>query len=119
MGHKRNVGYTMFGGKLYRFWLFPDRPTLRLGDVVDSKLVADFKGIQEEDAEVIDTTNFTTSVQFGDTSTLEYLDGAQKISLRYGLGNAISTVSFSGGKSLTVVIAKARKACGLEASEAP
>lgn len=89
------------------------------GEAVDLKLVADSKGIQEEDAEVIGTTDFTTSVQFGDASTLEYLDGAQKISLRYELGKAISTVSFSGGKSLTVVIAKARKACGLEASDAP
>ena len=89
------------------------------GEAVDLKLIADAKVIQEENAEVISTTDLTTSVQFGDAFTLEYLDGAQKISLRYQLGDAISTVSFSGGKSLTVVIGKALKACGLEASEAP
>ena len=90
------------------------------GDAVDLKLVADAKIVRaEEDAEVLKTTNFTTAVQFGNDSTLEYLDGAQKLSLRYTLGGATSTETFSGGKSLRDIIAKARKACGLQTSEAP
>ena len=88
------------------------------GDTVDLKIVADSKGVQEEEAAVIEATNFATAVQFGDASTLEYLNGVQKISIRYTLAGATSTVSFFGGKSLIDVIAKARKACGIQSSEA-
>jgi hypothetical protein len=90
-----------------------------LGDTVDLRIVADDKAVQEEDAQVLGSTTFATSVQFGDSSTLDYLQGTQKISLRYTLAGATSTVSFSGGRSLNDVIARARKACGLLPSEAP
>jgi hypothetical protein len=87
------------------------------GDSVELKLVADSKDVLDLDGEVLTATNFTTGVQFGDESTLEYLSGSQKISVRYTLAGATSTASFSGGRSLNDVIAKARKACGLQASE--
>ena len=77
------------------------------------KSKATFADVREESADVLSATNFITSVQFGDESTLDYLEGGQKISVRYTLGGATSTVSFSGGRSLNDVIGKARKACGL------
>ena len=67
---------------------------------------------EEDDAQVMSTTNFSTVIQFGDESTLEYLKGAQKISVRYTAGGSIATETFSGGKSLNDVIGKALKACG-------
>ena len=90
-----------------------------VGDDAGLKIVANSKVVQEENAQVLTTNNFATAVQFGDDDTLEYLNGAQKISLRYTLGGATFTVSFSGGKSLADVIAKTRKACGLIQGGAP
>ena len=87
------------------------------GDTVDLKIVADSKDVQEEEAEVLNSTNAATAVQFGDASTLDYLEGAQKISVRYALSGAVATVSFAGGRSLNDVITKARKACGIQPAE--
>jgi hypothetical protein len=87
------------------------------GDAVDLEIIADNKGVQEESAQVLTATSFFTAIQFGDASTLEYLNGAQKVSVRFTLAGARSTVSFAGGKSFTDVIAKARKACGIQLSE--
>ena len=45
--------------------------------------------------------------------------GAQKVSLRYELGNSISSLSFAGGSSLDGVIDKALKACGMSQPSEP
>jgi hypothetical protein len=87
------------------------------GDQVDLKIVADNKDVQEETAEVINSTNFATAIQFGDESLLDYLEGVQKISVRMTVAGATTTVSFLGGRTLNDVIAKTRKACGLEQIE--
>lgn len=89
-----------------------------VGDSVDLKIVADNKDAQEEEtAVVLSTTMLFTSVQFGDQDTLSYLQGVQKISVRYTLAGSSSTVSFSGGKSLANVLGRVRKACGLDVGE--
>ena len=64
----------------------------------------------------------STSIQFGDETTLEYLKGANsegvsKISVRYTEGDVTSTASFAGGKSLADLIPKALKACGQNVAE--
>ena len=90
------------------------------GEPTELKIVADDLPVrEEEDAAVLAATNFSTSVQFGDKSTLQYLKGAQKISVRYSLGDAHATESFSGGRSLADVITKALKACGKEIVDPP
>ena len=53
------------------------------GDTINLEVVADRKGVREEDAEVLTATNFTTGVQFGDASTLDYLEGTQDIDLEH------------------------------------
>jgi hypothetical protein len=89
------------------------------GDLASVKLIADAKGVvDDDDAHVIWTTTVLNGVQFGDESTLDYLKGAQKLSLRYGLRGFTATVSFAGGKSMDGMIDKALKACG-KASEPP
>jgi hypothetical protein len=86
------------------------------GDHADVKLIADAKSvIDDNDAEVISSSPLIIGVQFGDEHTLAYLNGAQKLSVRYELPGFSATVSFGGGKSLADVIKKALKACGKSA----
>ena len=87
------------------------------GSMVAMKIVADEKDVQPAVGAVIVATSSATAVQFGSVSTLEYLDGTQKIAVRYELGDAIITSMFSGGTSLNSVIVKARKACGIHSPE--
>lgn len=82
------------------------------GEQSELKIVADSLPVRDEKAVVLAATNSETDVQFGDQSTLEYLKGAQKVSVRYSLGGVLSTSSFSGGKSLADLIKKALTACG-------
>jgi hypothetical protein len=95
------------------------------GDPTELKIVADSLPVrQEENAQVIETTNGMTSIQFGDEETLAYLrgpkaQGVSKISIRYEIGGMSSTLSYTGGKSLADVIAKALKACGKDDKAAP
>ena len=87
------------------------------GDPASVKLIADAKGVlDDDDAQVISATPLLTGVQFGGESTLDYLEGAQKLSLRYELRGFAATVSFAGGQSMDGIIDKALKACG-KASE--
>jgi hypothetical protein len=87
------------------------------GDPASVKLIADAKGVLDDnDAQVISATPLLTGVQFGDESTLDYLKGAQKLSLRYELRGFAATVSFAGGTSMDGIIDKALKACA-KASE--
>jgi hypothetical protein len=86
------------------------------GDHAEVKLIADAKSvIDDNDAEVISSSPLMIGVQFGDEHTLAYLNGAQKLSVRYELPGFSATVSFGGGKSLADVIQKALKACGKSA----
>ncbi len=81
-----------------------------VGASLPVKMVADGRAVREESGEVLRATTAATSVEFGDAATLDYLDGAQKLSFRLTLGAATDTVSFGGGASLKSVIRKARKA---------
>jgi hypothetical protein len=83
------------------------------GEQISLKLIADYKGvIEDDDAHIVNATNATTSIQFGNENTLDYLKGTQRVSLRYGLGASYETLSFLGGTSMDRVIDEALKACG-------
>jgi hypothetical protein len=89
------------------------------GDAAPLKIVADDKPVIDvDDAQVLTATNFNTGVQFGGAATLDYLDGAQKVSVRLGLAGMTTTYSFGGGRSLKDMIARTRKACGVTAPAA-
>jgi len=88
--------------------LISGRSNASAGDSTKLKIVADAMPVRgEEEAAVLGVSNFGTAVVFGDESTLAYLKGAQKISVRYNLASAILNESFSGGESLADVIPKA------------
>ena len=83
------------------------------GDRANVKLIADGKNVLEDiDAQVVETTTEITGIQFGDENTLDYLKGAQKLSVRSEVRNSYQTVSFAGGKPMDSIIDKALKACG-------
>jgi hypothetical protein len=83
------------------------------GDRANVKLVADSKDIREDNyAQVVEASTDFTGIQFGDEDTLDYLEGAQKLSVRAEVRGSYETVSFAGGKSMDGVIDKALKACG-------
>jgi hypothetical protein len=83
------------------------------GEQISLKLIADYKGvIEDDDAHIVNATNVTTSIQFGNENSLDYLKGTQRVSLHYGLGASYETLSFLGGTSMDRVIDEARKACG-------
>jgi hypothetical protein len=83
------------------------------GDHGFIKIVTNSKPPVDASDEVLYATVLSAGIQFGDASILVYLKGAQKVSLRYELGNSTSTLSFVGGSSLDGVIDKALKACGM------
>jgi hypothetical protein len=87
-----------------------------LGDLAHLKIVADGQPPRDEvEASVISSTTQVTVVQFGDETTVAYLKGAKKVSVRYTLGGMMLTETFGGGKSLDDIIQKAMKACGKSA----
>ncbi len=94
-----------------------------VGASSELKIVADSMPVREEqNAQIMEVTTLSTSIEFGDEKTLEYLrgvnlQGVSKISVRYSVGDVVSTVSFEGGKSLADAIPKALKACGQSAAE--
>ena len=84
-----------------------------VGDKVPLKIVADHQpALDVDEARVVASDNTGTGVQFGDELTLEYLKGAQKISVRVNLGGASETEVFSGGYTLANAIAMALRGCG-------
>ena len=90
------------------------------GDRANVKLVADSKDILEDnDAQVVETSTDFTGIQFGDEDALDYLKGAQKLSVRVGVRGSSETVSFAGGKSMDGVIDKTLKACGKSSPSEP
>ena len=90
------------------------------GDRANVKLVADSKDILEDNnAQVVETSTAFTGIQFGDEDTLNYLKGTQKLSVRAGVRGSSETVSFAGGKSMDGVIDKALKACGMSPPSEP
>ena len=87
--------------------------TATSGEPAIVKIVADGQPPRDEDnAQVVMASVEGTSVQFGDETTLAYLKGAKKISVRYAAGGVRVTKTFGGGKPLDDVIQKALKACG-------
>jgi hypothetical protein len=87
-----------------------------LGDLAHLKIVADGQPPRDEvEASVISSTTQVTVVQFGDETTVAYLKGAKKVSVRYTLGGMMLTETFGGGKSLDDIIQKAMNACGKSA----
>ena len=89
------------------------------GDRGFIKIVTNSKSQVDASDEVLYATVLGAGIQFGDASILVYLKGAQKVSLRYELGNSISSLSFAGGRSLDGVIDKALKACGMSPPSEP
>jgi hypothetical protein len=90
------------------------------GDRANVKLIADSKDILEDNnAQVVETSSAFTGIQFGDEDTLNYLKGTQKLSVRAGVRGSSETVSFAGGKSMDGVIDKARKVCGMSPPSEP
>lgn len=89
-----------------------------VGSMGDLKIAADEKSVQDDVGGIVKKGELEGArrmgVQFGDAATLDYLEGAQNISIRFTTQSGVSTtVSFPGGQSLTNIIGDARKACGL------
>jgi hypothetical protein len=83
------------------------------GQLAHLKIVADGQPPRDENNSVVmGVTNDSTAVQFGDETTLNYLNGAQKVSVRYWLGDVVTTRTFDGGAPFASAIQKALKACG-------
>jgi hypothetical protein len=83
------------------------------GQPAHLKIVADGRPPRNEENSIVMETDYrSTAVQFGDEATLNYLNGARKIAVRYFVGDVTTRSTFEGGASLTNVIQKALKACG-------